>query len=93
MKRINKTIVLSLFLNYEPVTQKVNFPGFDLRGCSVHIRHDNNFHPYISGNKYFKLKYNVAYALKEGYTSLLTFGGAYSNHILATAVAASVVDL
>lgn len=84
---------MSLILNYEPVTQKINFPGFDLRGCSVHIRRDDKIHPYISGNKYHKLKYNIAYALKEGYTSVLTFGGAYSNHILATAVAANEAGL
>ena len=37
----------------------------------------------ISGNKFRKLKYNVAKAIAEGYTKILTFGGAYSNHILA----------
>ncbi len=37
----------------------------------------------ISGNKLRKLKYNVAKAIAEGYTQIVTFGGAYSNHILA----------
>lgn len=77
----------------ESITQKVDFPGFDLRGCSVHIRREDKIHPYISGNKYHKLKYNIAYALEHGYTTLLTFGGAYSNHILATAVAAKEAGL
>lgn len=75
------------------ITQKVDFPGFDLRGCSVYIRRVDKIHPYISGNKYHKLKYNITHALNHGYTTLLTFGGAYSNHILATAVAANEAGL
>ncbi len=46
-----------------------------------------------SGNKYFKLKYNIKQALSEGKTGLLTFGGAYSNHILATAKATNELGL
>ena len=45
-------------------------------------------HPTISGNKFFKLKYNLLEASKLGYTQLLSFGGAYSNHIQALAQAA-----
>ena len=45
-------------------------------------------HPQISGNKFFKLKYNLLAAQQQGYKKLLTFGGAYSNHIAATAYAA-----
>lgn len=44
--------------------------------------------PLISGNKWYKLKYNLAEALDKGFTRILTFGGAYSNHIYATAAAA-----
>jgi 1-aminocyclopropane-1-carboxylate deaminase/D-cysteine desulfhydrase-like pyridoxal-dependent ACC family enzyme len=44
-------------------------------------------HPHISGNKWFKLKYNLEEAAKTGYRQLLTFGGAYSNHIGASASA------
>lgn len=43
--------------------------------------------PAISGNKWRKLKYNLAQATQENQTTLLTFGGAYSNHIHATAAA------
>lgn len=43
--------------------------------------------PEIQGNKYFKLKYNIAKAKEENKTTLLTFGGEYSNHIHATAIA------
>ncbi len=45
-------------------------------------------HPFVSGNKFRKLKYNLEEAQKTGVQTLLTFGGAYSNHIAATAAAA-----
>ena len=45
-------------------------------------------HPQISGNKFYKLKYNLLEAQRLGYRRILTFGGAYSNHIAATAYAA-----
>lgn len=48
------------------------------------LRLDLN-HPYISGNKLFKLKYNIEEARKQGKDTILTFGGAFSNHIAATA--------
>lgn len=44
-------------------------------------------HPHISGNKFRKLKYNILRAQQEGKKALLTFGGAFSNHIAATAAA------
>lgn len=51
----------------------------------VSIKREDLIHPYISGNKYRKLKYNLAQAKTEGRTILLTFGGAFSNHIAAVA--------
>lgn len=47
----------------------------------------------ISGNKYFKLKYNLEEALENNYKTILTFGGAFSNHIVATAAAGKMVGL
>jgi 1-aminocyclopropane-1-carboxylate deaminase len=44
-------------------------------------------HPIISGNKFFKLKLYLSEALQQQYTTIATFGGAYSNHIVATAFA------
>ncbi len=54
---------------------------------SLYIKREDLLHPYISGNKFRKLKYNLAQAKKENKTTLLTFGGAFSNHILAVAAA------
>lgn len=56
---------------------------------SVDLLRIDKVHKYVSGNKWFKLKYNLLKAKEEGHTTLLTFGGAFSNHIHATAVAAN----
>lgn len=54
---------------------------------SLAIKREDLLHPYISGNKYRKLKYNILEAQELKFKTLLTFGGAYSNHIAATASA------
>ena len=54
---------------------------------SLAMKREDLIHPHISGNKYRKLKYNIAFAKANTYKTLLTFGGAYSNHIAATALA------
>ncbi len=51
------------------------------------IKRDDLIHPQISGNKWRKLIYNFLNAVDKGYTRLLTFGGAYSNHLYAVAAA------
>jgi 1-aminocyclopropane-1-carboxylate deaminase len=56
-------------------------------GIRLYIKRDDLIHPDIPGNKWRKLKYNIAAAKEREATSLLTFGGAYSNHIRATAAA------
>lgn len=56
---------------------------------SLYIKREDLLHPLISGNKYRKLKYNLAQAKEEKKETLLTFGGAFSNHILAVAAAGS----
>ncbi len=54
---------------------------------SVWIRREDLIHPIVSGNKFRKLKYNLLQAKAENQQTLLTFGGAYSNHIAAVAFA------
>ncbi|WP_445721998.1 1-aminocyclopropane-1-carboxylate deaminase/D-cysteine desulfhydrase [Flavobacterium sp.] len=53
----------------------------------LYIKREDLLHPLISGNKFRKLKYNVQEAKDTKSKLLITFGGAYSNHILATAAA------
>ncbi|WP_370273110.1 1-aminocyclopropane-1-carboxylate deaminase/D-cysteine desulfhydrase [Flavobacterium sp. GSP6] len=54
---------------------------------SVTIKREDLIHPFVSGNKFRKLKYNLLEAKKNEQTTLLTFGGAFSNHIAAVAYA------
>ncbi|MGK3206165.1 1-aminocyclopropane-1-carboxylate deaminase/D-cysteine desulfhydrase [Amycolatopsis sp. MEPSY49] len=57
------------------------------RGVRVLLKRDDLIHPELPGNKWRKLKHNLRDAADAGATRLLTFGGAYSNHLLATAAA------
>jgi 1-aminocyclopropane-1-carboxylate deaminase len=68
--------------------QEIVDPVFEKAGVRVLVKREDMNHPYVSGNKWWKLKYNLEEAMKKGKKTLLTFGGAYSNHIYATAVAA-----
>ncbi|MEQ9188200.1 MAG: pyridoxal-phosphate dependent enzyme [Cryomorphaceae bacterium] len=54
-------------------------------GISIHIKRDDLMDPLISGNKIFKLKENINAFHNGSFDTLVTFGGAYSNHIAATA--------
>ena len=68
----------------EVLTQEIQV---DNASVKVFIRREDLIHPFVSGNKFRKLKYNLLQAKKENQHTLLTFGGAYSNHIAATAFA------
>jgi len=59
----------------------------NLNGIYVDVKRDDLNDPDIQGNKLRKLKYNIAHAANNGYSHMVTFGGAYSNHIAATAAA------
>ena len=61
--------------------------------CSLYIKREDLIHPIVSGNKFRKLKYNIIQAKVENKSCLLTFGGAYSNHIVAVAYAAKENNL
>ncbi|ESU29305.1 1-aminocyclopropane-1-carboxylate deaminase [Flavobacterium limnosediminis JC2902] len=61
--------------------------NISVKGVSLFLKREDLLDPEISGNKYRKLKYNLIKAKSEGFTVLLTFGGAFSNHIAAVAAA------
>ena len=69
-------------------TQEISHPFLKEKEIQLFVKRIDLIHPFISGNKWFKLKYNLVEAEKQGHKTLLTFGGAYSNHIAATAFAA-----
>jgi len=64
------------------LVQEIQLPNTTV---SLFIKRDDLLHPHISGNKFRKLKYNLAEAKK--YNKILTYGGAFSNHIVAVAAA------
>jgi 1-aminocyclopropane-1-carboxylate deaminase/D-cysteine desulfhydrase-like pyridoxal-dependent ACC family enzyme len=67
--------------------QKITDPGISSSGVNLFILRLDQTHPHISGNKWYKLKYNMEEAHRRKAEGILTFGGAYSNHIAATAAA------
>ncbi|MFN0049866.1 MAG: 1-aminocyclopropane-1-carboxylate deaminase/D-cysteine desulfhydrase [Cytophagales bacterium] len=69
------------------ITQSIKNDLLDEKKIGLDVKREDLIHPYLSGNKWRKLKYNIAEAQKQGKTRLLTFGGAHSNHIYATAAA------
>lgn len=78
--------------DFTPLTP-LNHPLFDEKAIQVWMKRDDLNHPTIQGNKLHKLKYNLTEARQQGKKSLLTFGGAYSNHIAATAAAGKLFGL
>lgn len=77
--------VFNILLVLEKIrTQKIPLLSDNV---SLYLRREDLIHPFVSGNKFRKLKYNLLQAKAEGKTKLLTFGGAFSNHIAAVAAA------
>ena len=69
------------------LSQQLTLPLLTEKRIALYIKREDRIHPFISGNKYRKLKYNLIEAKKRNLDTILTFGGAYSNHIVATAYA------
>ena len=67
------------------LTQQLTLPLLTEKRIALYIKREDCIHPFISGNKYRKLKYNLIEVKKRNLDTILTFGGAYSNHIVATA--------
>ncbi|WP_025743782.1 1-aminocyclopropane-1-carboxylate deaminase/D-cysteine desulfhydrase [Aquimarina pacifica] len=81
----------SSFNNDRSKNEEILHPVLEKAGVSLSIKREDQLHEYVSGNKFRKLKYNFIEAKRLGYTTLLTFGGAYSNHIEATAAAGKIM--
>ncbi len=79
-----------LELVVESPIQPVVLPSFAEQGVTVHIKRDDLIHPFISGNKWRKLKYVLEDARDTGKNTLVSFGGAYSNHLVALACAGAM---
>lgn len=68
-------------------------PSLSAKDMPVDILRLDELHPVISGNKWFKLKYYIQDAIEQGKDTIATFGGAWSNHIVATAFASREAGL
>lgn len=77
-------------LSFNSPVQEINYTAFQSKNIKIAVKRDDLIHPYISGNKWRKLKYLLIDAENRGYKNLVTFGGAYSNHLLATACAGNL---
>ena len=71
---------MSFFKNIQTKNQKLIIPFFKEKELEVYMKREDLIHPIISGNKFRKLKYNI---LSIDKNQLISFGGAYSNHLLA----------
>lgn len=75
------------------VVQPINDELLYEKNVPIDILRLDRIHPVISGNKWFKLKYHLQEALQQNKKGILTFGGAYSNHLVATALACQQANL
>jgi 1-aminocyclopropane-1-carboxylate deaminase len=74
----------------ESQNQQVFLPILEEKKVELFIKREDLIHPFVSGNKFRKLKYNLQEAKKLKKKALFTYGGAFSNHIVATAVAGKI---
>lgn len=70
--------------------QILSYPLLEEKRVQLAVMRLDQVHSEVSGNKFFKLKYNLEEAKRLGKKTILTFGGAFSNHIYATASAAQL---
>jgi len=85
---------MTLFNLFSPSpVQKVDIELFRQQELELWVKRDDLLHPEISGNKWRKLKYNLEAAKKKNKKGILSFGGAFSNHIYALAAAGKVFGL
>ncbi|PVY39318.1 1-aminocyclopropane-1-carboxylate deaminase/D-cysteine desulfhydrase [Pontibacter virosus] len=76
----------------EAPLQQLHSKVWEAQGIALWVKREDLLHPTISGNKWRKLKYNLQEAKRLQHDTLLTFGGAYSNHIAAVAAAGQEFD-
>ncbi len=76
------------FFSYNsPDITNISLAPFGLDAFYLNVVREDMLHHFVSGNKFRKLKYNIVAAEDNGFSTLLTFGGAFSNHIAAVAAA------
>lgn len=83
-----------MYIPASPVhLQPIHEPLFDEQQVHLSILRLDEIHPTVSGNKFFKLKYNLQHAIEKQASAVITFGGQYSNHIYSTAAACNLLGI
>lgn len=81
-------------INIENITtDKISLPLLQRKNIALSVLRLDKIHPVISGNKWFKLSHYIADAITQNKKTIVTFGGAWSNHIIATAAACAMHNL
>ncbi len=78
------------FSSIDAPIQKIDEEFLFEKKINLYLKREDLIHLHISGNKWHKLKYNLIEAEKLGIKKILTFGGAFSNHIYSTAAACNL---
>lgn len=89
MPDIHALLSKSLPTPVHPIREQL----FHAAGVQLFLKRDDLIHPEIAGNKWRKLKYHLLEAQRMHLNTVLTFGGAYSNHIAATAAACRIAGM
>jgi 1-aminocyclopropane-1-carboxylate deaminase len=82
-----------IFDTHLSILQQIEIPDLLKRGIKLYVKRDDLIHSEVSGNKWRKLKYNIEQICQGKYEGVFTFGGAFSNHLLATASACHQLGL
>lgn len=81
------------FLEKNHFSEIENVYNDNHRNISIDLKREDKIHKQVSGNKFRKLKYNVKDLKSNNYNTILTYGGAFSNHIAATATVAKILGI
>jgi len=73
--------------------QQIPLDLFSISGYSLFLKREDNIHEVVSGNKFRKLKYPLQDMMRSDKKAILTFGGAYSNHIAAVAETGRILNI
>ena len=79
--------------NWTSEIESVPLAAFFDTSITLDVLREDKIHPMVSGNKFRKLTYNLQEAIVGGVTKIITFGGAYSNHIAAVAAAGKLMNM
>lgn len=84
---------LNSVLNIPSPLEKVHFSLWEGKTPEIYFKRDDLIHPIISGNKWRKFEGHLKMYFEGDYAGILTFGGAFSNHIIAVAAACQVLQI